>query len=115
MAEGDSGGFFFVSQVGESELAREKARARDLRASQWWKRRRSSGLCHYCGRRFPPRDLTMDHLVPLVRGGRSVRSNVVPCCRECNAKKKYLLPVEWEEYLARLGAGGNEEEDGASG
>jgi len=46
----------------------------------------------------------MDHLVPLVRGGRSVRSNVVPCCRECNAHKKYLLPVEWEEYLARLGS-----------
>jgi hypothetical protein len=44
----------------------------------------------------------MDHRVPLVRGGRSVRSNVVPACRECNAAKKYLLPVEWAAYLARL-------------
>ena len=44
----------------------------------------------------------MDHRVPLVRGGRSVRSNLVPACRECNAAKKYLLPVEWSAYLARL-------------
>jgi 5-methylcytosine-specific restriction enzyme A len=44
----------------------------------------------------------MDHRVPLVRGGRSTRSNLVPACRACNAAKKYLLPVEWTEYLARL-------------
>ena len=44
----------------------------------------------------------MDHRVPLVRGGRSVRSNLVPACRACNAAKKYLLPVEWAAYLARL-------------
>lgn len=96
---------FFVSTVGERELAREKARARELRQSQWWKRRRSSGICHYCGRHYPPRELTMDHVVPLIRGGKTVKSNVVPCCRECNAQKRYLLPVEWQAYLERLRAG----------
>ena len=44
----------------------------------------------------------MDHRVPLVRGGRSVRGNVVPACRACNAAKKYLLPVEWATYLEHL-------------
>lgn len=92
----------FVPEVSPEHVAREKARARELRKTQWWKRRRSSGICYYCGRRFPPRELTMDHIVPLIRGGRTVRSNVVPACKECNAKKKYLLPVEWEEYLERL-------------
>jgi 5-methylcytosine-specific restriction endonuclease McrA len=53
---------------------------------------------------MPPRGLTMDHRVPLVRGGRSVRSNLVTACRECNAAKKYLLPAEWIDYLARLEA-----------
>jgi hypothetical protein len=24
---------------------------------------------------------------------------VVPACKECNSRKKYLLPMEWEEYL----------------
>jgi 5-methylcytosine-specific restriction endonuclease McrA len=46
----------------------------------------------------------MDHRVPLVRGGRSIRSNLVPACRACNAAKRYLLPVEWDAYLARLAA-----------
>jgi 5-methylcytosine-specific restriction endonuclease McrA len=93
---------FSIAAASEDEIAREKAKARELRRTQWWKNRRSSGVCHYCGGRCPPRELTMDHVVPLARGGRTVKSNVVPCCKECNAKKKYLLPVEWEEYLARL-------------
>ncbi len=41
----------------------------------------------------------MDHLVPLVRGGKSTKSNCVPCCKQCNTKKSTLLPLEWEEYL----------------
>lgn len=94
----------FFADVPPEQLAREKARARELRRSPWWKRRRSSGICHYCRRHCPPRELTMDHLVPLSRGGRSVRSNVVPACKECNTRKRSLLPVEWAEYLERLGS-----------
>lgn len=44
----------------------------------------------------------MDHVVPLSRGGRTVKSNVVPCCKECNNQKKYMLPLEWTAYLERL-------------
>lgn len=92
----------FTTEVSEEFARREKEKARKLRASQWWKRRRSSGVCHYCGLKFPPRQLTMDHLVPIVRGGRSSRGNVVPACKDCNNKKKYMLPLEWEEYLERM-------------
>ena len=88
----------------EEHIAREKDRARDLRQSQWWKRRLAEGRCHYCRRPVPPRELTMDHVVPVVRGGRSARGNVVPCCRQCNSRKRNLLPVEWEEHLERLRA-----------
>ena len=98
--------FLFLPEISEAELAREKARARELRRSPWWKRKRGSGICHYCSRQFPPRELTMDHVVPLVRGGRTVKSNLVPCCKECNSKKRYLLPLEWQEYLERLDSGG---------
>ena len=79
----------------EEEIRRERAKARDLRKSQWWKRRVASGICHYCGRQVPPRLLTMDHLVPLIRGGRSNKGNLVPACKECNASKKYHLAFEW--------------------
>jgi 5-methylcytosine-specific restriction endonuclease McrA len=91
----------FIS-VDEEQVKKEKARARELRNSQWWKRKRSSGTCYYCGGKFKADELTMDHLIPIVRGGRSLAGNVVPACKECNTKKKYLLPTEWEEYLASL-------------
>ena len=86
----------------EEELARQKALARALRKSAWWKRKCSKGRCYYCSAAVPPRVLTMDHLIPLARGGKSTKGNVVPCCKDCNNKKKYLLPTEWEEYLSRL-------------
>lgn len=92
----------YFTPASEEHIAREKGKARALRRTQWWKNRCAPGQCHYCGGRFPPRELTMDHLVPLVRGGVTTKSNVVPCCKECNSKKRYLLPLEWEEYLARL-------------
>jgi 5-methylcytosine-specific restriction enzyme A len=96
------GGVSFLSPVGEAELRRERARARELRQSAWWKRRRAVGRCAYCGRPTPPRALTMDHRIPLVRGGRSTRGNLVPACKACNSAKKYLLPTEWEAYLRSL-------------
>ena len=92
----------FVSPVGDETLRRERARARVLRASPWWRRRLRTGRCGYCDRPTPPSELTMDHRVPLVRGGRSVKENLVPACRACNAAKQSLLPIEWVAYLERL-------------
>ncbi len=92
----------FYLSVDEDIQKRERQKARELRSSQWWKRRRSQGICYYCNNRFPPKELTMDHLVPIARGGRSVKSNVEPCCKECNTKKRQLLPLEWEEYMESI-------------
>jgi len=83
----------------ERDVKRERRKARDLRQTQWWKRRCAKGQCHYCGRRIPAAELTMDHIVPIARGGRSTKGNVVPACKSCNTKKKQLLPMEWEAYL----------------
>jgi len=88
--------------IDPEQWTRERARARALRASPWWKRRIAGGLCFYCRRRVGPAALTMDHVVPLGRGGRSTRGNVVPACKECNSAKKAMVPVEWQEYLDRL-------------
>jgi 5-methylcytosine-specific restriction endonuclease McrA len=85
-------------------LKRERARGRELRQSPWWKRRISTGICHYCRRQVGARRLTMDHIVPLGRGGQSRRGNVVAACKECNTRKRSLVPVEWEEYLRALAA-----------
>jgi 5-methylcytosine-specific restriction protein A len=86
----------------DDHIAREKRKARELRHSAWWRKKIASGICYYCGMRFPPRDLTMDHRIPLGRGGTSEKINIVAACKECNNKKKYLLPTEWDEYMKKL-------------
>ena len=91
----------FESDMDDGAIRRERHKARELRDSQWWKRRLSKGVCDYCGKETPPKKLTMDHIVPLARGGRSTKGNVVPACKECNTRKKQLLPMEWDQYLRR--------------
>ncbi len=94
--------FFFVPEASPGEIAREKAKARELRRKQWWKSLADKGVCYYCGGKFPPEEITMDHIVPLIRGGKSTKGNIVPACKKCNSEKKYMLPLEWEEYLKNL-------------
>jgi 5-methylcytosine-specific restriction enzyme A len=84
----------FLVELSEAEIRRQRQKARELRASPWWKRKRASGICHHCGKKFLPRDLTMDHLLPIVRGGRSTKGNVVPSCKACNSARKHRLPFE---------------------
>jgi 5-methylcytosine-specific restriction endonuclease McrA len=86
----------FLVEVSEEEMRRERQRARNLRESQWWKRKRAGGICHHCGGTFPPQELTMDHLVPIIRGGKSTRGNLVPSCKSCNSERKHRLPFEDE-------------------
>lgn len=89
----------FAVDLDEADIKRERQKARQLRASQWWKRRLAKGVCYYCGCSTPPKALTMDHIVPIARGGKSTKGNVVPACKECNTAKKQLMPMEWDEYL----------------
>ena len=84
----------FLVEVSEAEVRRERQKARELRASPWWKRKRATGLCHHCGGKFPPAELTMDHLVPVIRGGKSTKGNLVVSCKPCNAARKHRLPFE---------------------
>lgn len=90
---------YFISPVNEHEIKKEKQKARDLRKSQWWHRKCAEGKCYYCGMETQPKELTMDHTVPIIRGGKSAKNNLVPACKDCNSKKKHSLPLEWEEYL----------------
>ncbi len=92
----------WLNDVDEEFIRRERAKARELRKQNWWKNKIAKGVCHYCGKQVPPKELTLDHIVPLVRGGRSTKGNCVPACKECNSKKQSLLPIEWEEYLHTL-------------
>ena len=74
--------------------SKEKEKARQLRQSQWWQGKLSQGVCYYCENKFSKEELTMDHKLPLSRGGKSSKGNLVVACKTCNSEKKYLTPAE---------------------
>ena len=92
----------YAWDLDSAHIRRERDKARELRQSQWWKRQLAKGQCHYCGHPCPPAELSMDHVVPVSRGGRSTKGNLVPCCKTCNNQKKQLLPTEWALYLEKI-------------
>lgn len=54
--------------------------------------------CQYCGDFFRTNDLTFDHVVPRSRGGRTVWTNIVTACQECNILKGNSIPSESGMY-----------------
>ena len=78
----------------ERHIRRERAKARELRKTPYYRNLFRKGICHYCGKKFPPEELTIDHIVPVARGGRSTKGNLVVCCRSCNQEQKFLTPAE---------------------
>lgn len=88
-------------------VRKEREKAQKLKKSQWWLDQLNRGICHYCEKKFSPRELTMDHIVPIARGGESNKGNLAPSCRACNQAKRLDTPVD--EILRQ--AGGSSEEE----
>src|SRR3989338_9224063 len=55
---------------------------------------RDNYRCQYCQKVFPERELTLDHVLPVVRGGRKTWDNIVAACIRCNQKKGHRTPEE---------------------
>ena len=72
----------------------EKAKAKELRKSRWWQNLIQSANCYYCQKTIKLDEVTMDHIVPVSRGGYSSKGNVVPACKDCNTHKKDKTAVE---------------------
>lgn len=49
-------------------------------------------VCFYCSGQFD----TIDHIIPLMRGGDNMEKNLAPCCRSCNSSKGSKLLSEWK-------------------
>jgi 5-methylcytosine-specific restriction endonuclease McrA len=56
--------------------------------------KRDSQLCLYCGETFRARDLSRDHVTPLIQGGEDTWNNVVTACRRCNNHKAGYTPEQ---------------------
>ena len=55
---------------------------------------RDNHRCQYCGLVFSPADLTLDHVVPRVAGGKTSWTNVVAACASCNRRKGGRTPEQ---------------------
>lgn len=62
---------------------------------------RDRNRCQYCGGRFDSKDLSLDHVTPISRGGRHAWDNVVCCCVQCNKAKGNRTPQETGMKLIR--------------
>ena len=60
---------------------------------------RDQNLCQYCGKRFKPSELSLDHVVPRSHGGINAWENLVCCCVRCNVKKGGRTPHEAGMHL----------------
>lgn len=84
--------------VGQAAKRRRKALAANtgtfrITGKDWLRLcRQFDHRCAYCDRKRP---LTMDHVVPLTRGGRHSIGNLLPVCASCNASKSNRFLVEW--------------------
>ena len=64
-----------------------------LTFSQWQQVLDSYGhRCAYCGVKSD--HLTVDHVIPVARGGQDTMANVVPACQHCNCSKGAKTPEE---------------------
>ncbi len=86
----------------EKHAKAEKAAARELRKSSWWQNLIQKTNCYYCQKDISRGQVTMDHVLPIARGGKSTKGNIVPCCKICNTKKKDMTVFEWEDYIKDL-------------
>lgn len=54
------------------------------------------GTCAYCGRKQSRRvKLTKEHIVPVSKGGKTARENIIPVCQKCNSSKSDEDFEEW--------------------
>lgn len=54
--------------------------------------------CVYCG---SSKELTIDHVIPVSRNGKSTFENCVTACKKCNSKKNNRTPTEARMYLKK--------------
>lgn len=62
----------------------------------------SEGRCVYCGRSIPFDEMTIDHIVPLSKGGTNYEKNLQCCCKECNLMKQDLLERDFYRKMKEI-------------
>src|SRR6185312_6692374 len=62
---------------------------------------RDNNVCQYCGNQFNKTHLTLDHVIPIVQGGKKCWENIVTACKPCNQRKGGRTPAQAGMNLIR--------------
>ena len=57
--------------------------------------------CQYCGKKLSKNQLTLDHVIPIVQGGKKSWENIVTACKPCNQQKGGNTPAQAGLQLIR--------------
>ena len=64
--------------------------------------KRADGCCQLCGRRITINNFTVDHIIPLGRGGNNSMSNVQAVCQVCNQFKANIYPEQFVDRITEI-------------
>ena len=78
----------------ETHRKKEKNKTRNIKKTRWWQQKCADRTCYYCKKKFDFSELTIDHIIPIARGGKTAPGNVVPSCQECNKEKGVDTPLD---------------------
>jgi 5-methylcytosine-specific restriction endonuclease McrA len=62
---------------------------------------RDKNKCQYCGKKYPTSELSLDHIIPRTRGGKTNWTNIVCACTGCNVKKGGRTPKQANMHLIK--------------
>ena len=63
---------------------------------------KNKGRCAICGEFVPCNDFTIDHIIPLAKGGTNELDNLQCACRTCNVMKQDILPQDLMVKLRQI-------------
>ena len=65
---------------------------------------KSNNLCAHCGKRTPPNQQTVDHVIPIILGGGNDSRNLMPLCNHCNRSRASgeINPLTYYRYATNM-------------
>lgn len=64
----------------------------------WKILQRDGWVCAYCGTLLNDEQITVDHVIPTLRGGPDTLENVTICCLQCNVSKSNMTADEYRHW-----------------
>lgn len=88
-----------VKEIQSEDMSKRIVFPQETRMSVY---NQSEGRCVYCGRFIPFDEMTIDHIVPLSKGGTNYEKNLQCCCKECNLMKQDLLECDFYKKMKEI-------------